>query len=437
MRIKSLLTLLFFIGALATNALASGMLLVNTQVPVGKEIAQQYAELHQLKDLKVVEISVDPLESISWAEYKSKVEVPLRLAIGEAWPDWLLTIYGVPVMVEGTGRIRSLDQCLALMRYSEDLQDKLALNPHFFKEASDKFIPLRVCRLDAPALKHVQSILESWAQLRNWGHYRRCFPMDAKGKFSEMLNIKGLWTHPISDFTSARLDEVQLLESQDDDLALLLASRSPQEIFAPGAIVIRHHNKAQKDTPFRSNKGNASRALAHGAGVYIGALGPKATEEDLFDPELFASLYLKGKSFVDSVYAATPILGGSLLICGDPLAEPFSQTGEALHESSFMTAQQNDKDPLFVQKLARARDWWMIHDYLSHWEKGQFSMVVELLKIAIQRRPEPVYCELLARSYLELGRQEELQSLWNTWPEDKKGDWEKYLWTEYWMKRSE
>ena len=176
----------------------------------------------------------------------------------------------------------------------------------------------------------------------------------------------------------------------------------------------------------------ASLALSHGASFYVGALAPNTPEEDLFDPELFASLYLKGENFVNSVYAATPILGGSLLIVGDPLAAPYSKAAQDFQNAAFMASKANEKDPLFAQKLNVARDWWMLHDYLEHWEKGRYQMVVELLKVAIQRRTDSVFLELLARCYKELDRKAELKVLWENWPETQKGDWEWYIWEKYW-----
>ena len=409
-------------------------MLVNSQVPVGRSIAEQYSQNHQLKDLRIVEVSVEPLETISWADYKSNIEAPLKAAIGENWPEWVLTIYGMPLMVESEGRLRSLDQCLVLLRHTGVIKDKLVLSPLFFKEKSDQFTPLPVCRLDAPALRQLQLVLESWAQLHNWGSYRRYFPIDSDIGLGQSLKAAGLWVHPRADFPKARLDEVQLLQGVDQNLATLLKARPEAELFSPGAIVFRHHNTTQSELPFRGNQNTASLALAHGAAFYVGALAPKASEEDLFDPEIFAALYLKGENFIDSVYAATPILGGSLLICGDPLAAPFSKTALDRQNANFIGSQADSKDPHFAKKLNLARVWWMLRDYLKHWEQGRYEMVVQLLKVAIQRRNDSVFLECLARSYRELDRSAELHALWENWPEAQKGDWERHLWEQYWSK---
>lgn len=413
---------------------ASCLVLVNSQVPVGRTIAEQYRQIHQLKDLRIVEVSVEPLETVSWTDYKSNIETPLKAAIGDDWPEWLLTIYGMPLMVESEGRLRSLDQCLVLMRHKAEIKDKLVLSPLFFKENSDQFTPLPVCRLDAPALRQLQQVLESWAQLHNWGSYRRYFPIDRDIGLGQRLKTAGLWVQPIADFSKVRLVEVQLLQGVDQVLSADLKSRPDTELFAPGALVFRQHNTTQSDLPFRGNTNTASLALAHGAAFYVGALAPKTSEEDLFDPEIFAALYLKGENFINSVYAATPILGGSLLICGDPLASPFSKIALEQQSTSFMGSQADSQDPHFAKKLNLARVWWMLHDYLDHWERGRYEMVVQLLKVAIQRRSDSLLLECLARSYRDLDRNAELQALWESWPEAQKGDWERYLWEQYWSK---
>ena len=422
---------LWLVLSCASISANEGVLLVNRQVPLGFALAQNYQKLHPQAAMRMVEIDVAPLEKISKALFDSEVKPKLLTAFTSDLPTWILSFYGVPMLVEDGERQRTFDQLLTLLNYPETLNQRLVLNPLFFKEKVS-WKPIPVCRLDGPALRHAELMLDSWAQLKNWGGWRRAFTLETEGGLNTRLALAGHPVYSSESLLHADLREVQWWESRDEECLGLLKDKSKSELFAPGSIALRRHSKTATSPSFRRGLSGAAKFVMHGGGFYVGALSPRQVEEDLFDAELFASSYLKGHSFVDCAYGAMPTLGGSLLVLGDPLARPYSPAWEADLEKSLNASEADPNDKNYAVEVAIARDWWLIRDYLKFWEQAKFEMVQSLLKVAIARRDSPLYWEFFNEFNFQLGRTDLLSQTWLRWPEAKKNKWVEHLATDRW-----
>lgn len=403
---------------------AEGWLLVNDAVPAGLELAKGYQAIYPDVKMKVVSLELDPMETMEAKDLPAVIE-QLKKAKGDGgWPEWALSVYGMPLKVKSGQSEVSFDARLACLPGPEIEFGKLIFNPDFYREGP-RWKPIRVCRLDGPALRHAQIMLGAWSRVAQWGSFRRCFPMDEEGVTASLLRSAGHLVQPREEAFLVREEEIQFWESVDDEIIKLKDSLG-ETLLPPGAMIFRYHNSTNKEGAFRSTTGSsASLAVRWGASFFVGAMDPIKVEADLCDAQLFLTRYLRGETFSKSVYAATPNLGGSLLILGDPLAKPYHPEMEKVYEESFMGSHSHGDNPSVLKSMAQSKDWWLARDYLKLWEKARFEMVLATLKVAIQQRESALFYELLMRCSLQFGGRDEAEEVWGAWPKERKDDWEK------------
>lgn len=427
-RLWRLLTVWSFCAA---PLFAAGLVVVNGEVPSSMALVEDYRKLHGLETLPVLSLNCAVTEEMPLAQLRDEVLPAVTKAIGEFQPDWILTIYGLPLWVrDGTDK-RSVDQLLGLA----------ALEPSLWSSGLPKRIELGepaaavarpVCRLGGPSLSHAKEVLESWARLKAWGGFRRCFPLRFSGPASGRLRAAGHWVHAHSDFEAVPLSEVQWLEGQGDQLAAVLRSKSREQRFAPGAMVVRHHSAADEDLPFRSKGSSASQALLRACGFVVSALAPRSASEDLFDTAVFLDHYLGGARFHESVMAAQSSMGGSRLICGDPLAKPYALEEEALRKQTFSQSLDSDADGRFVQAMTVAREWWVLRAHLQKWDEGKFLWVRNLADLAVRAHASPLFREHLCAVLYQLGERAAFAEAWSAWPAASKGPWAEHRYRKHW-----
>lgn len=426
---------------LVWGAEPEGLLLYNQQVPLSKSLVDQYQKLHPEAVCRVMSIDVSPMETISEEIFKDKVASVLlkNMASEGVNPSWVLSFYGLPLWVKGAQRLRSFDQMLSILplrqQQPQDLGRRLVLNPFFFGESADAS-PWKVSRLDGPALRHVERVLESWVQLKYWGGFRRCFLQGHDGELGARFALAGHLVYPSSWSREVELRELQLLESNSRvELLSFLKQRSEDELLGPGAIAVQYHQamfdadaKVQlKPLSFRRGRSGMAHFAMRGGAFFVGSEAPKNRDEDLFDLSLFSALYLKGQTFVDSVYASMPNLGGAMVVLGDPLARPYHPTWEKEREMHLNASDADGRSEAYLQALKDSRDWWLVRDYLKYWEDARFKMVMNLLKVALARHQSPLFMELMGRCLFQMEGTEAVRRFWSRWPEKSKGSWQRFL----------
>lgn len=414
-----LLLLLGYSSALV----AEGWLLVNEAVPAGNTLAKGYQEIYPDEKMRVIRLDLNPMETIKEGELLKVVD-QLKKEKGDGdWPEWSLSFYGMPLKVETSFGKVGFEAWFAAFPAPNHQLGKLVFNPDFYREGP-RWEPIRACRLDGPALRHAQAMLIDWSRAAQWGAFRRCFPMDDQGVTASLLRSAGHLVQSREEAFLVREAEVQFWECRDDEL-LKLKDVVGENRLPPGAMIFRYHNTTKGEGPFRStNDSSATVASKWGASFYVGAMGPMKVEADLCDAQLFLTRYLRGESFARAIYAATPNLGGSLLILGDPLARPYHPDKEKSYEASFLGSHEYGEDPVMLNMMAEAKDWWLARDYLKLWEKARFEMVLATLRVAIQQRESSIFYELLMRCRFQFGGKDEAEKVWKTWPEERKADWE-------------
>jgi hypothetical protein len=402
---------------------AEGWLLVNESVPAGEQLAKGYQEMYPDEPMKVIRLDLDPMESMKEKDLVQLKEVLLGVKGEGSWPEWSLSFYGMPLKIETASGTVGFEAWLACLPGPDYQVGKLVFNPDFYREGP-RWKPIRACRLDGPALRHAQGMLVSWSRAAQWGSFRRSFPMSDEGVTASLLRSAGHLVQPRGEAFLVRENEIQFWECRDDEL-LQLEEHVEGGKLPPGAMIFRYHNKAEKEGRFRSSGGSsAGVAVKWGASFFVGAMAPMKVEADLCDAQLFLTRYLRGESFASSIYAATPNLGGSLLILGDPLAKPYDREMEKVYEASFMGSHDHGDDPVTLKAMAEAKDWWLLREYLQLWEKARFEVVIATLKVAIQQRTSSIFHELLMRCRFQFGGVKEAEAVWGAWPKEGKGDWE-------------
>jgi hypothetical protein len=232
------------------------------------------------------------------------------------------------------------------------------------------------------------------------------------------------------------LSEVQWLAGHDDELGQVLLAKGRAQRFGPGAMVVRHHRGKDEDLPFRSTRGSASQATLRACGFYVGALAPRSSTEDLFDCAVFLDHYLGGACFYESVMAAQPSLGGSRLVCGDPLAKPYAQSEEVLRKQHFSQSVGAEADPLYVKAMAVAREWWVLRSHLQKWDEGKFLWVRNLAQLAVTTHASPLFREHQCAVLYQLGERAQFDEAWSRWPLASKSAWVQHRFREHWLSRA-
>lgn len=420
--------LVFFIVSLINLTLHSEevLILFNSNVPTGKELALDYVKLYELTSDSILGIDVPTKETISKEEYLTCFRSQLEKRFEERRPSVILTVYGIPLWVEEKSRLRSFDQLLVLGEGVEGLDERLILNP-LLQSPIPPFASqlVMVSRLDGPSIKQAKLMFSQWKEHKNIGCWRR-FAVSGNDKDLEQLILqKGLWLEKSPALNVLALSELQFLHTHQGRLKELREMHR-NELLAPGAMMFRYHSTSFRDGDFRSmGSGDASAACLMGTSFFIGAQKTERPEEDLFDPMLFFLKYSQGQKFIEAVYNAMPNLGGSMLILGDPLAKPFSESSLAFQKEYFEKEQLEDPSELELTLYNQAKDWWLIRDYFKLWGKGYAKMVIASLKMAIQNRKSSVFYEHLVRSYKQIGKKSEMDYVIAKWPESKRSDWDK------------
>lgn len=415
---------------------ADGWLLVNSQVREGEELSASYQELYPEVSMQRVSLDIDPLEVVDRKSFEERVAPVIKALLEGGRPKWMLSFYGLPLLVDDGQRLTSFDQAITVLTAPGQQPGKLVFNPQFFEpEGEAPWAPIPVLRLDAPATQQARWSLESWARFRHWGGFRRCLPFNDQGTLAAMLTRDGHRVHPRSDLRHLRPGELQMLEFQDDEWTRWEKVLDWKDSsLAPGSLFIHYHNGSRDHGAFRGHRAGAAGKVARlGASFFIGSLHPRSSEEDLFDSTLFYSRWLRGRSFHEAVLGAMPNLGGSMLVLGDPLAAPYGPQAEKHREERFSSEKFPEEAEAFAKAFARAQDWWLARDHLRMWEQARFEMAVAAMRYAVLKRESALFRELQGDALQQLGRRQQLLELWKDWPVERRGDWE-WVW---WEKKTE
>ncbi|MBF0197363.1 MAG: hypothetical protein HQL32_06615 [Planctomycetes bacterium] len=411
---------LFIFSQVAWASNQSELLIIcNQNVKAGKGLALRYAEAYGFQENAILSIPMPTGESISISEYDQKIKPQvLKHLSANSQVKTLLTVYGVPLFVKDNQRIRSLDQLLSIIRMPQQLGDKLALNPIYFKvDLGDIPPPLTISRLDGPALRHAENMLANWLEFPRFGAWRRfLFNSSHSSLFSLLQHTYHRPAQDKSCLSNVPIDEIQFIQAQQKDLDQLM-NRQHKRSLPLGSLVVHEMTENTQFGPFRSlDQSPASTACSLGAGFFIGTHNALLEDKELFDLHIFMENYLKGENFSSSIQKATLLLGGSLIILGDPLSIPFHKKAIAQQEEFYMSNSLPKKDEEYIRFFTYSKDWWLLNSYIRLWEELKFNIAITTLKVAISKRKSPVFFELLCRFYTEMDEKENLEKLIQKWP---------------------
>lgn len=330
------------------------LVVANVSSPQSLEVAEYYRSRRSLAAAQVVKIDVSTCENVSWDEYRSYIETPLRAAISKYGKrvDYIVLTKGIPHKVadDDASKITdgyAVDACLAGMDLdcpvptdiTDERQTERAKNPYYgVAEAFDssKFKVRLVTRLDGYTTPDCKALVDR-----------------ALGARAE----RGLF---LSDLDTAKdgpgYDEVQrLMERSQEalDMRGYLTRTDTSAVFVREALPLAGYsswgsNDSGYDTrAFRSLRfhpgsiadvyvsDSARTFLPENGGhsmvgdlVRQGATGVKGyvSEPSAFGltrPNILFDRYATGFNLAESFWMATPLVKWKDVVIGDPLCRPY------------------------------------------------------------------------------------------------------------------
>lgn len=358
--------------ATATDDWPERMLIVaNKKIGASASLARYYAEQRGIATNRVLLLDCPESFQVTRREFNDTLRDPIdrhlqqqgwlqRNALGQATRNdcWLLVLcFGVPLKIAPTPDFRepgierfphqfrrdeaAVDSELARLPLDNAPLAGPASNPFFKME----FFPpysrrmMMVARLDAPNPDIARALVDRALLVERTGLLGRAY-FDTRGTKDPNLkpaddSIRAAWSAARKAGIECVLDEREEVFSSAypmTDVAFYTGWYAPEMTgpfirpsfrFRPGAITYHIHSFSA----WNINANWVGPSLARGAGASVGFVFEPYLNF-VMDPKIFAGRILSGRNFVESAYAATPVLSWQQTVVGDPLYRPFPFTAE-------------------------------------------------------------------------------------------------------------
>jgi uncharacterized protein (TIGR03790 family) len=342
------------------------LVVANRRIPDSVALAQYYAERRGIATNRIFLVDAPQQMEITRRDFNETLRDPIdRHLQTRGWlvrdPQgavvrndcWLLVLcYGVPLKIAADPELREpeADKMRPQMRRNEAAVDsELARLPSLASPVTGplpnpfhrmEFFPpytrlmMLVGRVDGPTAGVARALVDRALAVETTGLMGRAY-FDARGAQEPHLketddSLRGACKAALRAGIESVIDERETVFPADypmSDVALYAGWYSeamagalgrPTFRFRPGAIAYHIHS-------FSATFLNANwvgPCLARGAGAGIGFVYEPYLNF-VADPKTFVEKLLQGCNFVESAYAATPVLSWQQTCVGDPLYRPF------------------------------------------------------------------------------------------------------------------
>ncbi len=363
-------------GFAAAPAREDTVILVNTNARASEEVGKLYAEARGIPPRYVCRIGCSDKTSIDRKSYNEEIRDPVLAFLEKddlfRKVRFLAACYGVPLKIQGDktqekkppagadmsdqekdkkgedekderreigGSHSSVDSELALVLWKEYTLNGVVHNPYYGQDApiSETFLPglILVTRLDGPTPDVAMDLVKRALEGERLGlHGRGYFDIrgiDSGGYADGDRWIRWSWKHCMKAGFPCEIDREGSLFSQDypmEDTAFYFGwysqsvqgpFRNKDFRFRPGAVA--YHLVSNSADSLRGGTW-AGAFLNERAAVTMGAVHEPFLGGTIHC-DVFLDRLLKGYTFAEACYMATPLISWQMTFVGDPLYAPF------------------------------------------------------------------------------------------------------------------
>ncbi len=364
----------------------------NTRMPESKTVAEHYATVRHVPKNQIFGLDLPTTESISRADYRAQLEVPLLDRLLKAKlleltskprpkvipPDYspvigariryIVLCYGVPLKIArdpslneaGAEKLRpelqrneaAVDTELALLPLAQDAYQRTGFVPNPFYGATNggAFDPTNslfmVSRLDGPSVEIALHLVDKAVQAESNGFWGRAY-IDTRGITNGEYKVGDDWlrtaalivgrlgfdttvdTAPQTFPDGFPMSQIAIYAGWYDGEVSGPFTRPTVE-FMPGAFA--YHLHSFNATTIRSATSHwTGPLLAKGVTITFGSV-----EEPYLsgtpNPAVFLERLIWNRfTFGEAAYAAQPVLSWQTTVIGDPLYRPYAEAPDKLH----------------------------------------------------------------------------------------------------------
>jgi uncharacterized protein (TIGR03790 family) len=322
------------------------LVVVNDQSDVSKQIADYYCRMRGVPAANVAHISVTPQEEINKSNYGSKIEAPVKAALGHVPNpiDFIVLTKGIPIRIQEYGW--SVDSFLGAMDLKFEPMGEISRegvhrsrNPYF--KSAERFSHKNfgfylVSRLDGYDLDACLDLVDHSCLSKPLKGLYFCDQMGWHDIGPEAELHEGLAT-AVTDLKKrgfdARLDSkaefvappepmMGYWSNGSNDRGFSLATYK-RLLFASGGIA--ETNVSTSARTFQRTTGGQSLIADL---IEQGATGAKGYVSEPYDfaiakPEILFDRYTHGFNLAESFYGASMLVKWKDLVVGDPICRPY------------------------------------------------------------------------------------------------------------------
>ncbi|MGJ8677772.1 MAG: TIGR03790 family protein [Akkermansiaceae bacterium] len=426
------------------------VIIYNTSEPLSKDLAYYYAQERDIPEDQIVGLKLPLKGEITRQEYQQKIQNPLRqIFTKRQW--WTLTtdstgaksprssristlvcMYGVPFKIKRlvppapkppTGEKAQkapqppneacVDSELCLLGFHELPINGPLRNLYYEKDKpiSEAPIPpiMLVGRIDGPSYPICKQMIDDAIATEKRGLWGMCYlDFALRGQnykeADEWLGHVAKLNHQAGIPTvTDRNKQTYTTNFPMDDAAIYYGwytqnrngpLLNPEFKFRQGAIAAHLHSFSARSIR-NPNKEWCGAILSHGAAATMGTVyEPYLTLFTNFD--IFHDRLLKGYSFIEAAYMATPALSWQNIMLGDPLYRPFSHldgSGEkndadrdyrAIRVANSIWSNDSKRLINKLTEAAEAKNNGKIYEYLGLWhrQEKQYPEAIKFFQLA-------------------------------------------------------
>jgi uncharacterized protein (TIGR03790 family) len=322
------------------------LVVMNGNSQDSRDVGTYYVKMRGIPESNVVVLDTVSTENIPIAEYRSKIEAPVREKIKSLRHpiDFIVTTKGVPIRTDNEWGY-SVDAFLAAMDLKfkpieKPQRDQImeALNPYFGKDApfsSKQFGFYLVCRLDGYTVADARKLVDNSILAKP---HKGPFFFDAKIKtdrvdgYTELNNalirageiMKGAKTDATTPFIVPNEPLAGYASWGSNDKEFTTEAYRKLR-FKPGAIAETFVSTSART--FRRTTGGQSMIADL---IEQGVTGVKGYVSEPFTfalarPEILFDRYTSGYNLAESFYMASTVLKWKDVVLGDPLCRPYGK----------------------------------------------------------------------------------------------------------------
>ena len=363
----------------ADDAASRLILLVNSNLPESRRIAEHYAAARHVPAANIIALPMSSEETINWSEFLATIWQPLQAElVRQKWIDglpmaltdkvgrkeyvigghrisYLVTCRGVPLRIAHTAELfvprpapyhpaelatnqGAVDSELSLLAQPDYPINAFVPNP-LFRVDRPSFWDLekvvKVTRLDGPTVEDALGLVDRALEAERTGLLGRAY-VDLNGKHPDgdrwLESVVNQLTELGFDFDADRTPNTFPATARFDAPVLYFGwyagsingpFKLPGFRFPPGAIAVHIHSFSA-ETLRAADAGWTGPFVARGVTATVGNVFEPYLNF-LHRPDLLLRALARGDTFGDAAYYALPELSWQSIAVGDPLYRPFAR----------------------------------------------------------------------------------------------------------------